>query len=58
MTKKEMLTSAYVKLMEAAELLASAGLPLLAEEVQELAMQVELQKVDQLSHPPSFCEIK
>jgi hypothetical protein len=35
--------AAYEKLMEAMKLLASAGLPLLAEEVEELALQVDLQ---------------
>ena len=56
MTRKEMRAAAYEKLMEATKLLASAGLPLLAEEVQELAVQVELQKLDQLSPPHPFCE--
>ena len=37
MTRKEMRASAYEKLMEAMRLLASAGLPLLSEEVEELA---------------------
>ena len=37
MTRKEMRASAYEKLMEAMKLLASAGLPLLSEEVEELA---------------------
>ena len=35
MTRKEMRAAAYEKLMEAMKLLASAGLPLLAEEVVE-----------------------
>ena len=38
-----MRASAYEKLMEAMKLLASAGLPLLSEEVEELALQVDLQ---------------
>jgi hypothetical protein len=44
---------AYKKLMEATKLLASAVLPLLAEDVEELAVQVELQKLNQFSlrHP-------
>ena len=40
MTRKEMRASAYEKLMEAMRLLASAGLPLLSEEVEELALQL------------------
>jgi hypothetical protein len=47
MTRKEMRAAAYEKLMEAMKLLASAGLPLLAEEVEELALQVDLQTTDQ-----------
>src|SRR5262245_48587461 len=43
MTRKEMRAAAYEKLIEATKLLASAGLPLLAEEVEELALQVDLQ---------------
>ena len=46
MTRKEMRASAYEKLMEAMRLLASAGLPLLSEEVEELALQVDLQTAD------------
>jgi hypothetical protein len=46
MTRKEMRTAAHEKLMEAMRLLASAGLPLLAEEVEELALQVHLQVTD------------
>jgi hypothetical protein len=46
MTKKEMRAAAYKKLMEAMKLLASAGLQLLAEEVEELALQVDLQTTD------------
>jgi len=45
-TRKEMRAAAYEKLMEAMKLLASAGLPLLAEEVEELAFQVDLQATD------------
>ena len=41
-----MRATAYEKLMEAMKLLASAGLPLLAEEVEELALQVDLQATD------------
>jgi hypothetical protein len=43
MTRKEMRAAAYEKLIEAMKLLAAAGLPLLAEEVEELALQVDLQ---------------
>ena len=43
MTRKEQLQAAYENLQEAAKLLASAGLLLLAEEVEELALQVDLQ---------------
>jgi hypothetical protein len=46
MTRKEMRAAAYEKLMEAMKLLASAGLPLLSEEVEELALQVDLQTTD------------
>jgi hypothetical protein len=46
MTRKEMQAAAYEKLMEAMKLLASAGLPLLAEEVEELALQVDHQTID------------
>jgi len=46
MTRKEMRAAAYEKLMEAAQLLASAGFTLLAEEVEELALQVDLQATD------------
>jgi hypothetical protein len=46
MTRNEMRAAAYEKLMEATKLLASAGLPLLAEEVEELALQVDLQTPD------------
>jgi len=46
MTRKEMRAAACEKLMEAMKLLASAGLPLLAEEVEELALQVDLQATD------------
>ena len=46
MTRKEMRAAACEKLMEATQLLASAGLPLLAEEVEELALQVDLQATD------------
>jgi hypothetical protein len=46
MTRKEMRAAAYAKLMEAMKLLASADLPLLAEEVEELALQVDLQTTD------------
>ena len=46
MTRKEMRAAAYEKLMEATQLLASAGLTLLAEEVEELALQVDLQATD------------
>jgi hypothetical protein len=46
MTRKEMRAAAYEKLMEAMKLLASAGLPLLAEEVEELALQVDHQTTD------------
>jgi hypothetical protein len=46
MTRKEMRAAAYEKLMEAMKLLASASLPLLAEEVEELALQVDLQATD------------
>jgi hypothetical protein len=44
MTRKEMREAAYDKLMEATKLLASAGLLLLAEEVEELALQVDLHR--------------
>jgi hypothetical protein len=46
MTRKELRTAAYEKLLEAMKLLASAGLPLLAEEVEELALRVDLQTTD------------
>jgi len=46
MTRKELRAAAYEKLMEAKRLLASAGLLLLAEEVEELALQVDLQTTD------------
>ena len=46
MTRKEMRTAACEKLTEAMNLLASAGLLLLAEEVEELALQVDLQTTD------------
>jgi hypothetical protein len=46
MTRKEMRAAACEKLMEATKLLASAGFPLLAEEVEELALQVDLQATD------------
>ena len=46
MTRKEMRAAAYEKLVEATKLLASGGLPLLAEEVEELALQVGLQATD------------
>ena len=46
MTRKEMRAADYEKLTEATQLLASAGLPLLAEEVEELALQVSLQATD------------
>jgi len=39
MTRKEMRAAAYEKLREAMKLLPSAGLPLLAEEVEELTLQ-------------------
>jgi hypothetical protein len=39
MTRKEMRPAAYEKLREAMKLLASAGLPLLVEEVEELTLQ-------------------
>jgi len=51
MTRKEM------QLMEAMKLLASTGLPLLAEEVEELALQVDLQATGWpyrlISRPPT-----
>jgi hypothetical protein len=43
MTVKEQLRSAYEHLSEAAKLWASAGFALLSEEVEELALLVELQ---------------
>jgi hypothetical protein len=43
--------SGHGKLMEATKLLASAGLPLLAEEVEELAVQVDLRPPTNLSGP-------
>ena len=46
MTRKEMRAAAYEKLIEVTKLLASAGLPLLTEEVEELALQVDLQVTD------------
>jgi hypothetical protein len=46
MTRREMRAAAYEKLMEAMKLLAAASLPLLAEEVEELALQVDLQATD------------
>ena len=39
MTRKEMRAAAYEKLREAMKLLASAGLLLLAEDVEELTLQ-------------------
>jgi hypothetical protein len=44
MTRKEMRAATYEKLMEATKLLASAGLVLLAGEVEELALQVDLHR--------------
>ena len=46
MTRKEMRAAAYEKLREAMKLLAPTGLPPLAEEVEELALQVDLQTAD------------
>ena len=46
MTRKELRAAAYEKLIDAMKLLSSAGLPLLAEEVEELALQVDLQATD------------
>ena len=43
MTRKEQLQAASQHLREAATLLASAGLSMLAEEVEELALQANLQ---------------
>ena len=44
MTRKELRAAAYEKLIDAMKLLSS--LPLLAEEVEELALQVDLQTTD------------
>jgi len=46
MARAEQLQAAFEHLREAAKLLASAGLPLLAEEVEELALQVDLQAAE------------
>jgi len=43
MTRKEQLQAASQHLREAATLLASAGLSMLAEEVEELVLQANLQ---------------
>jgi len=42
MTKKELLQLAYIKVAQAAELLAKAGEELLAEEAEALADNVDL----------------
>jgi hypothetical protein len=44
--RKEMRAAAYAKLIEATKLLASAGLPAAGREVEELALQVDLQTDD------------
>jgi hypothetical protein len=46
MAREEQLHAALEHLTEAATLLASAGLSLLAEEVEELALQVDLQAAE------------
>jgi hypothetical protein len=46
MTREEQLQAACEYLKEAATILASAGFSLLAEEVAELALQVELQAAE------------
>jgi biotin-(acetyl-CoA carboxylase) ligase len=46
MTREEQLQAACEHLKEAATLLASTGFSLLAEEVEELALQVDLQAAE------------
>jgi hypothetical protein len=46
MTREEQLQAASEHLEDAAKLLASAGLSLLAEEVEELALQANLQAAE------------
>jgi hypothetical protein len=46
MTREEQLQAACEHLKEAAAILASAGFSLLAEEVEELALQVDLQAAE------------
>jgi hypothetical protein len=46
MTREEQLQAAYEHLQEAAKLLSAAGLSLLAEEVEELALQANLQAAE------------
>jgi hypothetical protein len=48
MAREEQLQAAFGHLKEAAIILASAGLPLLAEEVEELALQVDLQAAEKV----------
>jgi hypothetical protein len=46
MMREEQLNAAYEHLQEAAKLLTAAGFPLLAEEVEELALQANLQAAE------------
>jgi hypothetical protein len=46
MTREEQLQVAFQHLIEAAKLFASAGLSTLAEEVEELALQANLQAAE------------
>jgi len=46
MATEEKLTAAYEHLKEAARLLSCAGRSLLAEEVEELALQLDLQAAE------------
>ena len=46
MTREEQLQAAHERLQEAAKLLSAAGFLLLAEEVEELALQANLQAAE------------
>ena len=54
MASEEQLTAAYEHLKEAARLLSCAGRSLLAEEVEELALQPDLQAAEQRYPRESF----
>jgi len=49
MAREEQLQAAFEHLKDAAMILASAGLSLLAEEIEELALQVHLQAAEKVS---------